>query len=170
VYATVARGQLGASHAVCFFAFLFAFAGPAQAREPRAWTLRTGEQFEARFTEVSAQMVSLSRERGKVFKDGIPYKLCSNDPDLKALLVYWNLPDKSEGALGTQVSKHGRGKPVKLPLFFMHYEKADGSTGKVPVGALVPEDISLVTDEVERWWNSQVTAAKDLHHNLLRQP
>ena len=107
-------------YSVWVFAFLFLFAGPARAVEPRTWTLRTGEQFEARFTEFSSQMVTLSRERGKVFKNGIPYKICSNDPDLRALIVYWNLPDKSEGALGTAVAKRGRGVPVKLPLFFMH--------------------------------------------------
>jgi hypothetical protein len=160
VFATKSLRQKSVAYAVLGVALSFAWAVPAREGELKTWTLRTGEQIEARFTQVSARMVTLSRERGKLFINGKPYKDCMNEPDVRAFIVERSLPDKSESALGLEVAKRGRGKPVTLPLFFMHYEKADGSTGKVAVGALSTDDIVAVTPEVENWWTAQVLAAQ----------
>lgn len=152
--------QRWAASAAWIFAWSFAFAVVAAEGQLRTWTLRTGEQLEARFTDVSADMVTLSRERGKVYINGRPYKDCIKETNFQALLVERSLPDESEGALGREVAKRGRGKPIQLPLFFMHYQKADGTDGKVAVGALSTDDIVAVTPKVENWWNTQVLAAK----------
>jgi hypothetical protein len=134
----------------------------AQESEMKTWTLRTGEQLEARLMGVSAEMVTLSRERSKVLINGKPYKECIIEKNVQALIVERSLPDKSEAALAREVEKRGRGKPVELPLFFMYYKKPDGWDDRVPVGSLSDDDIAALKPEVEKWWNenAQILAAK----------